>query len=303
MHQCLLLSALLLLLSCHAEQDDTSAPLQAGAPVEVTHPLHKDLTEYLDLNATTLFMKKETLRATFPGFIDTLAKAVGDPVRAGDLLLRLKTREAAAGDSLAPGTLPLPTAVSICARTNGILVALQFNTGDFVTEGEEIARIANPSSLRISLNVPYEYAVRIDRRIPCEILLPDGQKMTAVIHRVLPNVDPATQTQTFLLQLQRAVSLPENLNLSARLPLRTAVGATIVPRGAIQCDETMRRFWIMKLTEANTAVRVDIAKGIESGDEVQVVAPQLLPTDLIISAGAYGLPDTARVALSGSPHE
>ena len=298
-----LVCALLALLACHGQEAETTAELQPDAPVEITHPIRSDLTEFIDLNASTIFLQKETVRATFPGFIAAIAKSVGDPVRAGDLLLQLKTRESAAVEGLVPGALSLPASVSIHARTNGVLTALHFNGGDFVAEGEEIALIANPSSLRISLNVPYEYTARIDRRVPCELILPDGQKAPAVISRIIPSVDPAAQTQTFLLQLQRAASLPENLNLNARMPLRTVRNAIVIPRSAVLCDETMSHFWIMKMAAASRAVRVDITKGIESGDRVEVVAPVLLPSDSIVAAGGYGLPDTAHVTITGTSHE
>lgn len=296
---------ILLLSACHKKQDEAGAGKAEGTPVQVAHPARLDLVETIDLNANTIFLKKQTVRATFSGLVESIAKTMGDPVHEGDLLLLLKTREAAAGDSLAriPGLPASPHAVRILARANGILTALHFNTGDYVAEGEEIAVIANPASLRITLNVPFEYARAIDRHAPCEILLPDGGRLKASISRIIPSVDPVAQTQTFLLQLREPANLPENLNLSARVPLKTVRNAVVVPRSAILSDETLSRFWIMKMISETTAVRVDITQGLESGDQVQVVVPELRSKDAVIVNGAYGLPDTARVSLADPDHE
>ena len=76
-----------------------------------------------------------------------------------------------------------------------------------------------------------------------------------------------------------------------------------VPRSAILSDETLSRFWIMKMISETTAVRVDITQGLESGDQVQVVVPELRSKDAVIVNGAYGLPDTARVSLADPDHE
>ncbi|MCJ7813561.1 hypothetical protein MUP95_09640, partial [bacterium] len=155
-----------------------------------------------------------------------------------------------------------------------------------------------PSSLRLTLNVPYQYVSRMNRYSQCEIFLPDGKILYATIQRVIPSVDPVSQTQTFLLQLNDHINLPENLNVNARLPLQTIKNTMVLPLSTILSNETQNEFWIMKLINDTTAVRIDIEKGIENDSLVQIIRPELNLTDNIISDGAYGLPDTATVSLS-----
>ncbi|HEX9972877.1 MAG TPA: HlyD family efflux transporter periplasmic adaptor subunit, partial [bacterium] len=275
---------------------ETLAP---GALVEVTHPKRMDLTESINLNANTVFLKKEIVRATFQGFIEKINKNIGDEIKIGDLLLRIKTKESAADDSLklTLGAEMFQGSISVRARSNGILTALNYNTGDFVSEGEEIAIISNPSSLRITLNVPYQYVSRMNHHSQCEIFLPDGKMLHATIQKVIPSVDPVSQTQTFLLRLDDRVNLPENLNVNARLPLRTVKDALVLPLSTILSNETQDEFWIMKLINDTTAVRININKDIETDSLVQIISPEFDLTDNIISDGAYGLPDTAKVSL------
>lgn len=282
---------------------DSAAPAEhypTGTPVEVVHPKHTDLTEFIDLNANTVFLRKETVRATFQGFIENTFKNIGDEVKSGDTLLLIKTKESAADDSLRLnlGDDTFQGFVKLRARSNGVLTALNYHSGDFVSDGEEIAIISDPSSLRISLNVPYQYVRKIRRDKQCNIFLPDGTMQPAFIQKVIPSVGAASQTQTFLLKMSDGVSLPENLNVNARVPLRTVKDAMTVPRNAVMSNETLDQFWIMKLLDDSTAFRVDIRRGIENDSLVQIIYPELNISDLVISDGAFGLPDTARVTIN-----
>jgi multidrug efflux pump subunit AcrA (membrane-fusion protein) len=297
--QLILLAVAAIFISCSHEQKETES-LESRSPVQVTHPRRIDLTESIDLNANTIFIKKEIVRATFQGFIQKINKNIGDEVKIGDLMLQIKTKESAADDNLKLnlGDEMFQGAVNVRARSDGTLTALNYHAGDFVSEGEEIAIISNPTSLHIALNVPYEYVSRMNLRSQCEIFLPNGKMLQASIQKVIPSVDPVSQTQTFLLRLNDQVNLPENLNVNARLPLRTIKDALVLPLSTVLSNETQDQFWVMKLITDTTAVRIDISKGIENDSLAQVISPEFNLTDNIISDGAYGLPDTAKVLLT-----
>jgi hypothetical protein len=284
--------------SCSRETAEKEPFVENGAVVRITNPRYSEMHETVELNANTVFMKKEIVRATFAGFVDQIRKNVGENVRTGDLLLKLRTKESAAGDSLPQEAKLFSGLVDIMCRTNGILTTLNYQAGDFVGEGEEIAVISNPSSLRLVLNVPYTYSSRIRPGKSCEIVLPDGKIVQARIENILPSVDMVAQTQTVLLRLNSFLPLPENLNMTARLSLQSITKALSLPASAIQCDETQKVFWMMKLTNDSTAVRVDIEKGIENDSLVQVLSPIFSLADRIVSDGAYGLTDTAKVTIA-----
>jgi multidrug efflux pump subunit AcrA (membrane-fusion protein) len=290
---------LIIVLSSCAKKEEKSESENSGSPVKITEPQKMNMTEYITLNATTVFLKKEIVRATFQGFIEKIYKNIGDRVSAGDLLLEIRTKESAAdnsmqvpfGDKVFKGTIQLK------ASSNGVLTELNYNTGDFVSDGEQIAVISNPSSLRINLNVPFQYSDKISLNAMCQIYLPDGKIVNASVEKIIPKVDPGAQTQNYILEMKQSENLPENLNVNAKIPLRTVRDATVLAKNAILTNETLDQFWVMKLTTDTTAVRVDITKGIENDSFVQIVKPELKLTDRIISQGAFGLPDSARVVI------
>jgi len=53
----------------------------------------------------------------------------------------------------------------------------------------------------------------------------------------------------------------------------------------------------MKMTDSNTAVKVPVIKGIETSDLVEILSPEITPSDKILLRGNYGLPDTAKVVI------
>ncbi|HKJ81500.1 MAG TPA: hypothetical protein VJ954_05705, partial [Ignavibacteriaceae bacterium] len=71
----------------------------------------------------------------------------------------------------------------------------------------------------------------------------------------------------------------------------------VLPKSALNNDVTESNFWIMKLINDTTAIRVDVNKGIENDSVAQILSPKLNTTDRIILTGAYGLPDTANVEI------
>lgn len=292
-----LLVASIFFISCDSKNDSVTE--KSGAPVQITHPLKKDLTEYITLNAQTVFLKKEIVRATFQGFIEKIYKNIGDNVSSGDVLFEIKTKEFAADHNLQVplGDEIFKGIIQIKAQSNGVLTELDYHTGDFVSDGEQIAVISNPSSLRIYLDVPYQYTSEVRINTPCKIFLPDSKTVNAFVDRIIPIVEPTAQTQTYVLKMKGVKNIPENLNVNARIPIHSVKNAIVVPQNAVQANETLDKFWIMKLINDSTAVRIDIIKGIENDSLIQIIKPELKITDRLISEGAFGLPDTAKIEI------
>jgi hypothetical protein len=291
---------LVFFISCSSDNKNDSLPFESGTPVKITSPLKTNLTEYISFNANTTFLNKEIVRSTFQGFIEKIYKNIGDPVNIGDSLFLIRTKESAATDSLQIkiGNKVFKGSIIIKVQVNGILTFLNYNKGDYVSEGEQLAIISNPSSLRINLNVPYQYVQKINNHSACMVLLPNGKSVKANIEKVLPSVDPTSQTQTFILKLDGNDILPENLNVNVKIPLSFVKEALTLPKSGVLSNETLEKFWVMKLINDSTAVRVDIQKGIENDSLIQILKPQFNLNDRIIIDGGYGLPDTASVMIT-----
>ena len=62
-------------------------------------------------------------------------------------------------------------------------------------------------------------------------------------------------------------------------------------------DEVQGEFWVMKLIDSVTAVKVPVKKGLENGSNVEILSPVFSINDKILLTGNYGLTDTAKVTV------
>ena len=71
----------------------------------------------------------------------------------------------------------------------------------------------------------------------------------------------------------------------------------MLPKSSVMTNVTEDAFWIMKLVNDTTAIRIDVNRGIETDSLQQILSPKLNLSDMVISSGSYGLPDTTKVEI------
>jgi len=87
----------LAVLSCHngsTGREEEETPEQVQTPVTVTNVSNEPLTEYAELNATSVFQQDNIIKSNITGYIKTVNIKVGQFVSAGQTLFILKTKEA-----------------------------------------------------------------------------------------------------------------------------------------------------------------------------------------------------------------
>lgn len=72
----------------------------------------------------------------------------------------------------------------------------------------------------------------------------------------------------------------------------------ILPKSAVQSDETLTEHWVMKLADDSTAVKVPVEVGNSNASEIEIKSAALSPQDCIILTGGYGLEDGAKVVVT-----
>jgi len=132
------------------------------------------------------------------------------------------------------------------------------------------------------------------------LTLPDNTKIYGKLSSAMPVVDPVAQTQSHVIRLTKSVSVPENLIAKVSFIKKSKSNTISLPKEAILTNEIQSEYWIMKMTDPTTAVKVPVVKGMESSDRVEIVSPHLTASDRILLGGNYGLPDTAKVYIEKS---
>jgi multidrug efflux pump subunit AcrA (membrane-fusion protein) len=298
---CLCLLAAVMFFSCRHETRSAEETPVVKTPVTVIPVTYKPFTSTVNLPAVATFLNKSIVRARTTGSIENIFISQGAEVSAGDLLFTIKTREAAALENKIQSDTNLIFAgiIKVNAPANGIINSIAHQKGDFVQEGDEMAVISVQNSLVFILDVPYELDKYIERNRNCTIVLPDGRQIKGTISHKLAEMDMTSQTIKYVIKPSSAGTIPGNLIANVKLVKSYSAKALVLPKQAVLGNETQTDFWVMKLINDSTAVKVDVSKGFENNEEVEITSPEFLPSDRILLTGSYGLPDTARVTING----
>ncbi|HEV8284875.1 MAG TPA: efflux RND transporter periplasmic adaptor subunit [Chitinophagaceae bacterium] len=291
------------LMACHhktTETEEEVAPEQVQTPVTITSISNEPLVEYAELNATSIFQQDNIVKSNINGFIKSVNIKHGQYVGKGQTLFILKTKEAESlGNTInkLDSSFHFTGTLRITSPESGYITELPHQVGDYVQDGEQLAVISNSKSFGFILNLPYELRKYVSLNKNVELVLPDETHLSGVIALLMPTIDSASQTQQILIKVPSSANIPENLIAKVRILKSEKTNAISLPKQAVLSDESQTNFWVMKMIDSVTAVKVPVIKGMETGDRVEIVRPQFSVNDKILLSGNYGLPDTAKVRI------
>ena len=264
-----------------------------GTAITLTHAAFGKIEKKIILSATTSYQNKSMVSAPNPAFITEVLVQPGSRVKAGDILYRIESKEQhALGNSN-------HTVIPIKAERDGIVLDVQQQAGSYVTESNVLCSVAEVGSLVFEINVPYEQKWYARSGSRCMLELPDGTQLTATVYASLATMNTASQSERVIARA-KVPFLPEGMNVKA---VFTENGSSsdkgmILPKSAVQSDETLTQHWVMKLADNGTAVRVPIEVGNSNASEIEIKSDVLSPQDRIILTGGYGLEDGAKVVVT-----
>ncbi|HUX59088.1 MAG TPA: HlyD family efflux transporter periplasmic adaptor subunit [Bacteroidales bacterium] len=295
----LITGATAILVSCNQVAETSEEVIEATTPVTIVPVTFKSVTSTVDLPAVSMFMNKSIIRATITGIIEKISVNPGDYISNGQQIFSIRTREAMAlnKNHNSDSSLIFNGLINISSHKEGVISSVSFQKSDFVQEGDELAVVSEQNSLVFILEVPFELNRLIEKNINCSVTLPDTRIIKGTITGKLPEMDIQSQTIRYIVRPFSVSRLPANLIATIRLIKSTSDNALVLPKKAVLGDETQSEFWVMKLMNDSTAVKVVIRKGFENSDEVEITEPKFLSSDKIVLTGNYGLADTARIEI------
>lgn len=297
-----LFQILILATACHSNEatttEEESPPEAVQTPVTVTTVETVPLESFVELNATASFLQSNVIKANANGYIKAVNIRLGQLIGAGQSAFILQTKEAAALGNTINKLNPsfhFSGLLHIKTTTSGYVQELNHHVGDYVQDGEQLAVVSDAKSFGFVLNLPYELRQYIHLASTLDVTLPDNTHLKGTVASFLPTIDSASQTQGVLIRVP--VNIPQNLIAKVRIQKMLKTGAWSLPKAAVLTDESQSTFWVMKLLDSTTAVRVPVIKGAETGDRVEIVRPQFALHDKVVLSGNYGLPDTAKIKI------
>ncbi len=282
--------------SCKKKAEE-EAIIHPVIPVTLTKVDTSGISNYVDLNATATYLVKNIIKSNATGYLNTVAIQNNDFVTKGKELFTLKTREAKVlGTTISKidPSLNFGNPISIKAATDGFISNVNARQGDYVQDGDALATISDVHSFAIVLGLPYPLKSYVNVGNSLQVYLPDGRVISARVKKFMANVDAVSQTQNVVLECNEK-NIPENLIVKVRVIKSTSTKTVSLPKAAVLSDESETNFWIMKMINKDTAIKIPIKKGIENGDKVEILSPKLTIQDQILLTGNYGVNDTIKV--------
>lgn len=290
-----------MLAGCGEDKDAPAANevnAEAGTPVTLTTINTGPLTESIELNATSAFQLKTFIKANATGYLQSVNAQLGRFISRGQEIFIIKTKEAEAlGNTIneLDSTFRFTGIVHIKSPGTGYVTTLNYRDGDYVMDGEQLAIISDKNSFCFLLDLPYELKPFLSGNKNVLLKLPDGAQLNGYVASQMPTVDPVSQTQSIVIKANNSQQIPEGLIAKVILIKKSKTNAISLPKDAVLTDETQSEFWVMKLIDSVTAVKVPVKKGLENNSSVEILSPQFTAADKILLTGNYGLSDTAKV--------
>jgi hypothetical protein len=292
--------------ACHskdASAEDEAVP-EAVTPVTVVPVSSGPMEETVELNATSSFQQKWIVKSNLNGYVEVANADLNKFVGKGQPLFTLVTKEARSiGNTInrLDPSFHFSGRNTIRANGSGYVSEVNHQPGDYVQDGEQLAVVTDSKSFAFILDLPYEMRGYISGKKTVPLLLPDGERLTATISGNLPIMDSAAQTQRVLLKVVSSHIIPENLIGKVQLIKRANNAAYFVPAGAVLANETQSEFWVMKMMNDSTAVKVPVKKGIETAGNIEIINPVFPANTLVLLTGNFALADTAKVKVMKTP--
>jgi multidrug efflux pump subunit AcrA (membrane-fusion protein) len=298
----ILLLCMLFLGACSSSNNAPQSTPKPKTQVQVTQIQDGTISNDLVLSATSIYLKRNSVTSSIAAFITKVYVKLGDHVKQGQVLYLLESKERKAlGTDINKVDPSLNSfgIITVKAPASGIVTTFdKQQTGEYILEGTQLCTIAASTDLAFQINVPYEYISLVKPGVKCSITLPDLSKYTATITTPLASMNVVEQTQTLLAKPNQSLSLPENLLAKVQVSRNNTGNQQVLPKNCILADEELKNFWVMKLINDSTAVKVPVKTGNKNNEAVEVLSPKFQPGDKILISGNYGLADTALVVVN-----
>jgi len=271
----------------------------------------------------TEVLRREKVYSPVAGTITALDVLEGSPVRAGDVLVTILTKESQAAIVGAEALLrsaqtdrqkaeaeralqlarSTQNSVTISARFDGVVAARTVNRGEIVPENMELMTILDLSSVVFMAEIPLRDIDRIRTGMAGKIRLASSPERlyAGTVDVILPQSEPQSQTARVRLRFQGKGILRElRPDMGGTVEVATGVrkNALLVPARALLRDDEQNTFSIVIITPDSFSLSVPVEVGARGDSTVEVISPRLRGGMPVITEGHYMLADSTRVTVS-----
>jgi multidrug efflux pump subunit AcrA (membrane-fusion protein) len=286
-----------------AKPIENKEDIKVKTPVKITNVKHKFFILSKTFKGVTHYLSSGDIKSPITGYVTKVYIKIGDNIRRGDILFGIETKEAyvlKGKNFINDPELKNLGHTIIRAPEDGIITSVLAEESEYAQEGTALGTYSAPDMFVFLIEVPAEQDSSIKIGKPCKITLANGKVIKGKISKTLAMADSSSQTESYVVVPEEKMILPARLQIRITFVDYIKPNAQSLPKEAVLSDELQSVFWVMKLINDTTAVRVPVKLGLENESEIEISEPVFSSDDRIISKGSYGLSDTAYVAIKPS---
>lgn len=183
----------------------------------------------------------------------------------------------------------------------GTVLLRHVDPGATVSDGTAVYDIADLDPLFADVNVPERELARLKTGQRVRLAAGDESEMrSAEIERIAPSVDASTGTVKVTVAVDGSRELRPGGFVRVEIVTEVHEQALIVPRSALVAEG--RRWHVFRVGDDALAERVEVERGFEEGDRVEILG-ELEAGQRVISTGAAAVTEGARVDVVGDASE
>jgi membrane fusion protein, multidrug efflux system len=322
----ILLSALCIGCSQKRAESDEEAPSNVSAVVAVrSAPIIKGSIEVAVVATGKIdALRKVKIVSPLAGRIQSLNVVEGSPVKSGDVVAVIQSKEAHAAIAGAEALLQsartpeekaearralslaqaTQNTVRVFARCNGVVGSRSVNTGEFVSESAELLTVIDLSTLDFVADVPLADLGSIRRGQACLVSFPSwpGEHWNARVDAIYPQADPQSQTAKVRLRFAGgpAARLRTDMAGVARIIVGRRLNAFLVPKTALLRNDETGTQTIVSITADSLARILPVQLGATTDSTAEISGEGIREGMPVIVEGHYALPDSTRVQVESA---
>jgi RND family efflux transporter MFP subunit len=183
---------------------------------------------------------------------------------------------------------------------SGVVTDRPLFAGETAAAGTPVITVMDTSVLLAKLHLAQTQAQQLANGASATVAVAGlDDPVTAKVALISPAVDPGSTTVEVWLRIENPkATLRAGTPVHASITGHTASHALVVPAEAIQTAPDGISKSVMVVTPQGTAAKRAVTLGIQTPASVQILSG-LSTTDTVITSGAYGLDEGARVKIGG----
>ena len=184
----------------------------------------------------------------------------------------------------------------VTAPLSGTVVRLNVKPGQAVDLTTVVAEVMDLNRLAVSAEISAAEASDLKSGNPVEVLT--EPPVTTEVSFVSPNVDKDKDTVLVRALLPVGGALRPGQFVQLRIVAAVHADCLAAPAAGVVTDENGKS--MVALVKGDEATQTPVQTGLRENDWVEIAAPQLKAGDIVVTVGAYGLPEKTKIRVQNA---